>query len=53
MDINDLGDQIIEQLVSKGIIRNFVDLYDLHVEQLSTIQTPFEWMVSEAFFEYF
>ncbi len=48
MDINDLGDQIIEQLVSKGIIRNFVDLYDLHVEQLSTIQTPFEWMVSEV-----
>lgn len=34
MDIDGLGEETIDLLFSKNIIRNFADLYDLQVEQL-------------------
>ncbi len=37
MDIDGLGDKVIEQLVEKGLVHNAADLYDLTVEQLAAL----------------
>ncbi|MCC6240650.1 MAG: NAD-dependent DNA ligase LigA [Phycisphaerales bacterium] len=34
MDIQDLGEKLIDQLVGLGLVKNFADLYRLSVEQL-------------------
>jgi DNA ligase (NAD+) len=48
MDINDLGDQIIEQLVEKGIIYNIADLYDLREDQLFSIKVSADWIIGDV-----
>ncbi len=38
MDIEGLGDKLIEQLVEKGLVKRLPDLYDLTVEQLAALE---------------
>jgi DNA ligase (NAD+) len=38
MDIEGLGDVLVRQLVEKGLVRDFADLYHLGLEQLSTLE---------------
>ncbi|MBI4573348.1 MAG: NAD-dependent DNA ligase LigA [candidate division NC10 bacterium] len=38
MDIEHLGDAVAEQLVDRGMVRNFADLYDLTVDQLAALE---------------
>ncbi|MBC7287798.1 MAG: NAD-dependent DNA ligase LigA [Armatimonadetes bacterium] len=38
MDIEGLGDKLIEQLVDKGLVKRLPDLYDLTVEQLAQLE---------------
>lgn len=38
MDIDGLGDKIVEQLVDEGLIQNVADLYALDVSQLSALE---------------
>jgi DNA ligase (NAD+) len=38
MDIDGLGEETIDLLFSKNLIRNFADLYDLRVEQLVSLE---------------
>ncbi len=38
MDIEGLGDVLIEKLVDLGIIRNVADLYDLKIEQIAELE---------------
>jgi len=38
MDIEGLGDKLVEQLVESGLVRNFGDLYRLTAEQLSGLE---------------
>jgi len=38
MDIENLGDALIEQLVDAGLVRNFADLYKLSKEQLTGLE---------------
>jgi len=38
MDIEGLGEETIEMLYSKGLIRNVADLYDLRQEQLASLE---------------
>jgi len=38
MDIEGLGDKLIEQLVDEGILRNISDIYTLTVDQLSKME---------------
>ena len=37
MDIEHLGEAVVEQLVDRGLVRDFADLYDLSVEQLAAL----------------
>ncbi|GIS20658.1 MAG: hypothetical protein CM15mP120_25740 [Pseudomonadota bacterium] len=37
LDIDGLGDKLIEQLVENGLIKNAADLFDLSVESLSAL----------------
>jgi len=37
MDIEGLGDKLVEQLMEKGLIANVADLYQLQVEQLAAL----------------
>ena len=47
MDINELGDQIITRLVELGRVRNYADLFDLKEQDLSSLQTYYEWNPEE------
>jgi DNA ligase (NAD+) len=38
MDIEHLGEAVVEQLVDRGLVRNFADLYALSVEQLAELE---------------
>ncbi|QEG34146.1 NAD-dependent DNA ligase LigA [Bythopirellula goksoeyrii] len=38
MDIEGLGEKLIDQLVSTGLVKRFADLYDLTVEQLAQLE---------------
>lgn len=38
MDIENLGDALINQLVSRGLVRDYADLYSLTKEQLLTLE---------------
>ncbi len=38
MDIEGLGEVLIEQLVDKGIVKNVADLYDLTLEQVASLE---------------
>ncbi len=38
MDIENLGDALIEQLVESGLVKNFADLYKLRKEQLAGLE---------------
>jgi len=38
MDIDHLGDALIEQLVSRGLVQDVADLYDLTSEQLTSLE---------------
>jgi DNA ligase (NAD+) len=38
MDIDGLGEETIDLLFNKNLIRNFSDLYDLRSEQLVTLE---------------
>ncbi len=38
MDIEGLGDKLVEQLVSTGLVRDYADLYSLTVAQLETLE---------------
>lgn len=39
MDIEGLGDKLVDQLVDRGLVRNFADLYKLKPEDLSTLSS--------------
>ena len=47
MDINELGDQIITRLVELDVVHNYADLYDLTEQDLSSLQTYYEWSPDE------
>ncbi|RLS32160.1 MAG: NAD-dependent DNA ligase LigA [Planctomycetota bacterium] len=38
MDIEGLGDKLVEQLVAAGLVRDFADLYQLKVEHVITLE---------------
>jgi DNA ligase (NAD+) len=38
MDIEHLGESLVEQLVDRGLVRDFADLYTLTVEQLADLE---------------
>jgi DNA ligase (NAD+) len=38
MDIEHLGEAVVEQLVDRGLVRSFADLYSLRVEQLAELE---------------
>lgn len=38
MDIEGLGDKLVDQLFSQGLVTRFADLYDLTVEQLAALE---------------
>ncbi|KFI22661.1 NAD-dependent DNA ligase LigA [Nitrosococcus oceani] len=38
MDINGLGDKLVEQLTKQGLLKNVADLYDLTKEQLAGLE---------------
>ncbi len=38
MYIDGLGEKIVEQLVSQGLVKNFADLYALQVEQVASLE---------------
>jgi DNA ligase (NAD+) len=38
MDIEGLGDKLVDQLVSKGLVKTYADLYRLNVEQLAGLE---------------
>jgi DNA ligase (NAD+) len=38
MDIEGLGDALVEQLVDKGLVRDFADLYKLRLEDLAPLE---------------
>ena len=38
IDINGLGEKIVEQLVDNKLVQSVADLYDLNVEQLTTLE---------------
>ncbi|MDZ7924683.1 MAG: NAD-dependent DNA ligase LigA [Marinagarivorans sp.] len=38
MDIDGLGDKLVEQLVDEGLIKNIADLYDLSLEPLAKLE---------------
>jgi DNA ligase (NAD+) len=37
MDIEHLGEHVVEQLVDRGIVRDFANLYDLRVEEVAAL----------------
>jgi len=43
MDIEGLGDKLVDQLVDKGLVRSYGDLYRLGVEQLTDLEWVVEW----------
>ena len=47
MNIEELGDQAIAKLVENGTIHDYTDLYDLTEEQLSSLQSEYEWNPDE------
>ena len=38
MDIEGLGDKLVDQLVGKGLVRNYADLYRLELDQLTALE---------------
>jgi DNA ligase (NAD+) len=40
MDIEGLGDSLVHELVQKGLVRDFADLYDLRFEDLAPLFAP-------------
>src|ERR1700724_268244 len=38
MNIDGMGDALVDQLVDKGIVRNVADLYDLKIEDLMSLE---------------
>jgi DNA ligase (NAD+) len=38
LDINGIGDKLVQQLVDQGLVQSVADLYDLNVEQLSSLE---------------
>ena len=38
MNIDGMGDALVDQLVDKGIVRNVADLYDLKIEDLTALE---------------
>ncbi len=38
MDIEGLGDAVVEQLVDKGVVKNVVDLYTLRLDQVTSLE---------------
>ncbi len=38
MDIEGLGEAVVDQLVTQGMVRNYTDLYELNKEQLLTLE---------------
>jgi DNA ligase (NAD+) len=38
LDINGVGDKLVQQLVDQGLVQSVADLYDLNVEQLSSLE---------------
>ncbi|MGB3402422.1 MAG: NAD-dependent DNA ligase LigA [Microcoleaceae cyanobacterium] len=38
LDINGIGDRIVQQLVDNGLVQSVADLYDLKIEQLSSLE---------------
>jgi DNA ligase (NAD+) len=47
MDIDGMGDALIDQLVDKGLVRGIADLYDLRLEQLVELERMAEKSASK------
>lgn len=47
MDIEGLGDVLVETLVDNGMVKNVADLYDLKVEQISALERKAEKSASK------
>ena len=43
MDIEGLGDKLVEQLVDRGLVRNYGDLYRLTAEDLRKLEFVYQW----------
>jgi len=48
MDIEGLGDKLVEQLVERGWVRSYADLYRLTLEQLTTLERVDKWGRKQA-----
>ena len=48
MDIDGMGDALVDQLLARGIVRNVADLYNLTVEQLLTLERMGEKSASKV-----
>lgn len=46
MNIEGLGEKIIEQLVDRGLVKDYADLYDLHMEKMLTLERMGEKLAS-------
>lgn len=53
MDIEELGEQIIEQLYKEGAIENIADLYDLKADRLAKMRTDYLRQIGEKSAESF
>lgn len=42
MDIEGLGDKLVDQLVDKGLVKTFADLYDLKPDDIATLSSEVE-----------
>ena len=38
MNIDGVGEALVDQLVDRGLVRNVADLYDLTLEELMTLE---------------
>lgn len=53
MDIEELGEQIVEQLYKEGAIANIADLYDLKADRLAKMRTDYLRQIGEKSAESF
>ncbi len=48
MDVEGLGDVLVDQLVDKGLVRNVADLYSLKLDQISSLERMAEKSASKV-----
>lgn len=50
MNIDGLGDKLVDQLVDSGLVHNFPDFYNLHIDQLSHLERMGEKSANNLYF---